>query len=417
MARRSLYRPAHEGILAPRALIGAAPQSEPLTRMVWLGDLAVDVHPKIEPVFPLWQAFEADAAGTFYQSSLWCRAWLDTVGQDLDVAVRIAVGRDGLGNVRFILPLQIRRRQGVDVLEFLCSPHNGYGYGIYHKEFLPSAAQWFDEHWSGVAALAGHFDAVALDSLPEGLYGSAHPLKSQFNVKGANLSFSMALGQDFEAIHKRKRDSENRRAARKKEEALAQTGLVRFDVPTGTADFHQTLDEMFRQQEQRLAERGVHGVFGPRERQFLHRIADLQDDKRPVLAPYRFACGDEVLAIMLGGLFGGGYWALISSLAAGASRKYSPGDLALRRTIAACCQAGLGFIDFSAGDSAYKRAWADKTIHLHSVLQARTLRGLAWATAMAVRLRTKRFIKSSPVLMPLLAEIRRLLCGRADITR
>ena len=85
--------------------------------------------------------------------------------------------------------------------------------------------------------------------------------------------------------------------------------------------------------------------------------------------------------------------------------------------IAACCESGLGFIDFSAGDSAYKRAWADETIQLLNALQAVTLRGLAWAIPMAAGLGIKRFIKSSPVLMPTLAEIRRMACGKPALKR
>lgn len=416
-ARRAFYRPGHERTLSRFAPIGDAGSRRTLAGPVCFSGLAIQVHHAIEPALPLWQAFEAEAAGTFYQSSLWCRAWVDTVGLDLKVAPRIVVGRDNAGQVRFILPLQIRRRQGVDVLEFLCSPHNGYGYGLYHKDFLPSAAAWFEDHWADVLALAGRFDAVALDQLPDRLLGSGHPLTGQFNVKGANPSFTTALGVDFEALHKRKRDGEDRRVVRKKEAALAQLGPVSFGVPHGKADFHATLDLMFEQQKGRLAERGVHGVFGPRERRFLHRIADLQDDDRPVLAPYRLVCGDEVLAIMLGGVFGGGYWALISSLAAGASRKHSPGDLALRRTIAACCATGLDFIDFSAGDSTYKRAWADETIQLHNVHRAVTLRGLAWTIPIVAGLGIKRFIKSSPVLMPVMAELRRMACGKPALTR
>lgn len=382
-----------------------------------IGGLAVDLHTSIEAVLPLWQDFEKDAAGTFYQSSLWCRAWVETVGASAGVAVRILAAHDSQGRVQFLLPLQIRRRQGAAVLEFLSAPQNGYGFGLYAPSFLADSGAWFEQHGRAVLGLAGDFDAILLNDMPDRLMGAAHPLSPLFNIRGANPSFTLALTPDFEAIHRQKRDSENRRTARKKEELLARLGDVSFGLPTGTASLHATLDQMFQQQQERLAEHGIHGVFGPQERQFLHRLADLQDESQPVLAPYRFTCGDDVLAIMLGGIFGGGYWALISSLAAGPSRKYSPGDLALRRTIAACCHSGLQFIDFSAGDSPYKRAWADKTIDLHVLLEAVTIKGLGWSVLMAARLWLKRQIKSSPTLMPVLAEIRRAAFGSRPLRR
>ncbi len=381
----------------------------------WHGGLRIRVHTAIGTALSQWQTFEKEAAGTFYQTSLWCRAWADTAGASFKVAIRVMVAENDAGEIQFILPLQIRRRQGVAVLEFLCSPHNGYGYGLYDRAFLPEAAAWFAAHWSAVLALAGPVDAVALNDMPDRLLGARHPLAAHFNLKGANPSFAMRLTADFDSIHKRKRDGEDRRMARKKEQSLAQLGEVTFGLPAGRAGLHRTLDQMFEQQENRLAERGVRGVFGPRERQFIHRLAELQDENNPVLAPYRLTCGGEVLAIMLGGLHGGGYWALISSLAPGPARKLSPGDLALRRTIAACCEAGLSFLDFSAGDQPYKRAWADDTILLRTALQAVTFKGLAWTVLMGARLWIKRRIKSSPLLMPLSAGLRRMVFGRRPL--
>jgi CelD/BcsL family acetyltransferase involved in cellulose biosynthesis len=118
---------------------------------------------------------------------------------------------------------------------------------------------------------------------------------------------------------------------------------------------------------------------------------------------------------MLGGIHANGYWALISSLATGPKRRHSPGDLALRRTIAACGEQGLSFFDFSAGDAPYKRQWADDTIELFHAVQARSLKGLVWCCGIAAFLLGKRIIKRTPLLKALALSARRKLLGkRAD---
>lgn len=410
---QAVYLPEHEGTVA-LSNQGATPcaRVQPSYPQALPAPSRVDVLESIDAAADDWAAFEPTAAGTLFQSLLWCRAWCDTIGNDRKVAVRIAMVRDDHGKLQAILPLQIRRRSGVRVLEWLTTPHASYGYGLFSRPILTQSQAWFEAVWPRVLERLGGYDAIALREMPERMFGASHPFTAIFNVKDANPSFAMHLEPDFEAIHAAKRKGEDRRANRKKEEALAKMGGLAFGLPPSRETLHETLDTMFRHQQARLAERGVHGTFGPLERQFIHRLADLQDPENPVLAPYNLVCGGEVLAVMMGGLHGGTFWALISSLSPGAIRKYSPGDVALRRTIRACCESGLETLDFSAGDSPYKRAWADDVIQLHNSLGARTLLGLAWASSTALRITVKRQIKTSPILTELAFRLRRTLFGQ-----
>ena len=377
-----------------------------------LPQLDITVYRDLEAIGPLWTAFQAKAHGTLYQSAIWCRAWFETAGANQNITPLIIVATGQRQQVQFMLPLQVRRQWGVRVLEWLGSPHNNYGCGLYHPDFLGLARRWFDDNWPELMATAGPYDAIALSDMPDRLNGIGNPMAGIFNLRGANRSYAMRLSADFAAMYKEQRSAGDRRSARKKENGLAQAGAITFGLPDGKDALHGVLDTMFEQQENRLAERGVHDVFGPAERAFIHRIADLQDERDPVLAPYELKCGGETLAVMLGGIFGGTYWALISSLAATDLRRYSPGDIALRRTIEACCQRGLNSFDFSAGTSRYKKSWAGEVIQLHCHLGARNLRGLALTSAIAIKQVLKRRIKETPLVLALANSMRRGLRGR-----
>ena len=373
--------------------------------------LTLDICVSLDPVLADWREFEKSSAGTLFQNSLWCRAWLDTVGRSVSAEPRIVMARDPEGRLRFILPLQVRRRQGVRVLEWLGSPQHNYGYGLYDSAFLPQARQWFDANWDLLLAKIGGFDAILLAENPERMFGCVNPLATQFNMLGANPSFALALEPDFEALHVRKHSSERRRSARKNEARLAQSGTLEFGLPTSKPELHGLIETMFSHQQARLAEHGIHNVFGTVERQFIHRLAEMQDEDHPLLAPYHLRQNGEVLATMLGGLHGKCYWALISSLAPGPQRKHSPGEMALRRTIASCCERGLRTFDFSAGDAAYKRQWSDEIIELHTIMRAVTLAGFAWTAAMGFRLAAKRTIKRTPALLQAGTMLRRIVLG------
>jgi CelD/BcsL family acetyltransferase involved in cellulose biosynthesis len=67
---------------------------------------------------------------------------------------------------------------------------------------------------------------------------------------------------------------------------------------------------MFEHQAQRLAEFGVHGVFGVTEKEFVHLLADEQNEGHSFLLPYALKCDGRTLAVTLGGRHREIYWAL-----------------------------------------------------------------------------------------------------------
>jgi CelD/BcsL family acetyltransferase involved in cellulose biosynthesis len=369
----------------------------------------------IDAIAADWRRFETEAIGSLYQTYLWCRAWQDTVGAALGTEPVIVVLRDADGDMLALLPLQIRRRHGLRILEWLASSSNNYGFGLYHARFAARAGEWLRLNWPEIVRRIGRIDAVALRDNPDRLSGHVNPMDGMFTTRGANRSYALTLQDDYASLYAARREGESRRAARKKDRALSRLGSVSFGLPASLADTHATLEQMFKLQECRLAEHGIRNVFSAEERAFIHRLADLQDPDKPLLAPYTLKLDGDVIATFLGGLHGETFWALISSLGAGPQRKCSPGDAALRGSIEACCKAGLKTYDFSAGASRYKLNWADVTIQLHDIIAPVTLRGLAYAWPLRVAIAGKRTIKENPALLDQIGRARRLVFGKSPV--
>jgi CelD/BcsL family acetyltransferase involved in cellulose biosynthesis len=369
--------------------------------------MKITVYEDLDGIEAEWRSFQREAAGTFYQSFEWCSAWIETVGRDADIRARIVTGKDEQGQLRFLLPFGLRRRWGATVVEWIGSSQINYGYGLYHKSFLPSARQWFGaEGWSVLHEL-GQFDALRLQEMPEHLHGFPHPLLDWTTVPAANRSYAMSLHADYEQIYAAKRSGETRRGNRKRDAKLEKIGNVTFGLPGSIERTHALLDLMFQHQQSRLAESGIRSVFTKEEREFVHRLAEKGD----ILLPYHLSIDGELAAMMLGARFDNTYWALISSLNAGIARRHSPGDAALRRMIEACCKLGLTRLDFSSGDTPYKMHWADEVLQMREAIRFRTISGLPFAVAMLSTVTAKRAVKQSTILWRLFSMLRARIHG------
>jgi CelD/BcsL family acetyltransferase involved in cellulose biosynthesis len=409
----TIYAQVHEKTLAPDCLRAIDPiAARQPVRQAAAEHLTLSVHTALAPIETLWTAFQEQAHTTFYQTFLWCRAWCETVGKAKNIEIRIVVASDENGGTVFILPLQVRRHYGVQVLEWLGGPHTTYGHGLFAPHFLPRSQDWLTGNWAHIVRLAGPVDAIFLADMPIALSGEPHPLQQLFNLTGPNRSHRMALSSDYGQLLAAKRSAETRRVYRKKERAFAALGDLTFGLPKTRQETHATLEIMFDQQRERLREHGIRGIFTKIERDFIHHLVDIQDESNPILLPYMLKFRGEVLSVQLGGLHANTFWAMIISLAATDLRRFSPGDLALRRTIEASCNHGLACFDFATGDTEYKLHWTDGVISLHVLLAATNLRGLPWACATGVGLVAKRLIKQSAAMRNAAMALRRALFGR-----
>ncbi len=353
-----------------------------------------------------WQTLEEAGQSTLYQSWAWCAAWRDTVGRARGITPVVVMGQDAEGRPLFVLPLQLDRRWGTTLLQWQTWPHASYGYGLYAADFLPRAGEWFARHHTDLAQRLPAFDLWALHDMPAELFAMPHPFAALFNLRGANALYAMDIGSDFAALHAAKRSGETRRSTRKRDTRLEAMGRLSFGLPHSAAERQDVLERMFADHRNRMAEANVHGVFDDVGKAFVHALGANDDAGSPLLRPYVLRLDDRILAVKLGAVHGGCFWALISSLAAGPERKYSPGDLALRRMIEACCAEGLESIDFASGDTPYKQHWADRVVPLFSLVRPRTARGAALWLPVAGYYHAKRVAKHTPLLKDLHRSIR-----------
>ena len=294
------------------------------------------------------------------------------------------------------------------MLEWHGSPDTPYGYGLFADTFLPRASTWFKDNVDTVLSKAGRFDLLHLTNMPQTMFGQPHPLICTFNVTGANETYILKLDSDFGELYKRKRNSETRRANRRKDNRMLEGGGVAFRHVTDPVEIPAVINVMLEHKIARLAAEGIHGVFDAEICAMVQKLAIAKSGDALLFSTHVLEHENEIVACTFGGWLNGTYWFFISSIEPESMlAKHSPGDYALRKTIEQCCEAGLDTFDFGAGSASYKVGWTDETTQLFSSIRASTVAALPLATYEAGLMLLKGIVKGHPRLKALAFKLRR----------
>jgi CelD/BcsL family acetyltransferase involved in cellulose biosynthesis len=381
-------------------------------------DLTIELHRDMGDLEPLWREFERRATCTVFQTYRWLSTWFATVGGTTGVEPAIMCARDAAGVPVLILPFGITTHRGTRILGWLGGEHANYQFGLFAPDWLDAIGPAdFEALWHEIVAALPAFDLLCFADQPEAWDGRTNPFVHLPHLPSANRSHVLHLAADYETLYAAKRSSSTRRSARKRDKRLEQDGLVEFCHPTTPREIAAALATLFSQKIPHMESIGVGDVYGPAFPDFLVALAPPAGDEPSPLDIRCLTCGGETIATVLGAVGKGRYYGLILSMTDGPLRRHSPGELALRRTIEACCAMGLGEFDLSQGEAAYKAAWADDQLAQFDTLIAYTAKGHAYAAVARLTLTAKRHIKQSPRLLAAANALRKGLLGRNSHAR
>jgi CelD/BcsL family acetyltransferase involved in cellulose biosynthesis len=351
-----------------------------------------------------WLKLENMHSGTYYQSHAWCHAWVETVGKARNIRPLIIIAQNLNEETAFIFPFQLRRKLGLNILEWLSQPDNNYGLGLFNLEILP--ALWFEEHFSSLLqAINGH-DVINLENMPRKLGNFINPLSSVLKVESANRSYAMQLNNDYEALNGNKRTTKSLSTTRRRDKRLSELGNVTFEIETNVLESHRYLTEALLHKNTQLEQQGIPPIFDSVQQKFFDLLVSSD------LRIYRLALDGVTISTVIGAIHNNCFWFMITTMAQSAARQFSPGDLLLRKIIEHCCKSGIERFDFSSGSNEYKLVWADEDVLLYDLVATQRLRGLPHAAALLAFKTAKKFIKGTENNRKLFYAIRRFMRGR-----
>ncbi|HEY0301171.1 MAG TPA: GNAT family N-acetyltransferase [Rhizomicrobium sp.] len=358
---------------------------------------------------PAWRALEQQAAlATPYQGYDFLRLWHRHIGAPSGVTPCIVVAYDGKGTPLFLWPFGRRGLGGLKVVEFLGGKHANFNMALWRRDVAEQIGA--GELRGVLAQLSARADMVMLVNQPLTWAGATNPFALLPQQRSANFGFSGALIADFEALFRARTNAAARKKMRKKANALAGYGAVRFARADGAAEIRPVLDAFFKQKAVRMRAQGLPDVFAaPGVRRFIEAasIAGAPDGK-PLIELYSLSVDDIVVATM-GGIAGGGrFCAMFNSIRAGRYAVESPGEQLLVNLVQQCCARGFDTFDLGIGEAHYKGLFCGDAEPLFDSYWPLSASGGRVAFVFRLAAAAKRAVKQHRTLWSLVRATRRL---------
>jgi CelD/BcsL family acetyltransferase involved in cellulose biosynthesis len=377
-----------------------------------ISELKISVGASLSDVEAEWQILERSALCSYFQSYEWCKSWIEVGDGKNNISPLILIARSATGEVQFILPMQIRRRFGLKVLEWLCQPENNYGVGLFRIDNpQQDLTAWMANNFTKLLKVLPAYDVAALENMPMSLLERPNPLNSINRFASADQSFFARLQPNFEALHEAKRTSKSISKIRRRDERLLELAELTFEISNGHAETATAMQQIIKHKSAQLAEFGVRNFPAENITRFFDTILKNSSD-HAALHVFSLKQSGQTISGLIGARFAETFWLMILAMDPRGPTQFSPGDYVLRKSIAWACENGLKNYDFGVGYSNYKEHWADTELQLYSYYAARTLRGLPLAALFLFYNSTKRLVKNTHFLKTFFFKLRKALRGK-----
>ena len=375
--------------------------------------MQLSITSDLEAIEPEWRRFEQRAECTPFQAFDWLSAWQRCIGSRAGVTPAIVTGRQGNGELLFILPLAIERSRFSRRCVFLGHDVCDYNGPLLAPEFpcIVASAE-FAKWWRAVEAFIQEkeeyrYEVVLLDKMPERIGRQANPLLALATTLNPNCAYRASLGQDWESYYGGRRSSATRGRDRTKRRRLADNGELRLITANDPDDRKSTLRTLFHQKNQCLAQKDAAGL--PRhgfsnlftqsgQSRFYLSITDTADS---FLHVSRLDVGSTCVAANMGLQFRESYYYILASYDDGPLSRFGPGVIHLHELMRYAISRGFRHFDFTIGDHPYKLDWADEKFNLYDHVAAAGWLGLPAAAKLMLIPRAKQWLKKSPSLWQL----------------
>lgn len=343
------------------------------------GQIVVARFASFEEARESWQALEPEALLYGTQTFEWLAHWYDKVGRANRLQPCVILVSDRAGTPLLLLPLGIRKAQGIASLTWLGGDITDYHAPLVQREFAERVRpDEFVRIWDEVRKALPPHDVVHFEKQPERIEDRPNPVLYLPHQVAYDMNYASRLGADWEAFHHAMVKPTLRADSRRKRRLLAQLGTLRFEVARAAAQFDAISRSMVQQKIQRYLETGTYSLFNNcRYRSFfLEPSRELL--QRDLLHVSALKLDDEIIATHWGLVFRGRLYYVMATFAGGPWSKYSPGRLMLEELFQWCFGRGIEVLDFTIGDEPFKRTWSNETHRLYKHMEPLNARGAVY---------------------------------------
>jgi CelD/BcsL family acetyltransferase involved in cellulose biosynthesis len=290
---------------------------------------------------------------TPFQRREWLDAFYGAAKLDESISPLVATIRDAQGELAMRLPLLIRRKDNLTVIEFA-----DLGLTDFNAPLLgPAAPQTQKESRIALRALRRALpkaDLLRLEKMPPVLHGKVNPLSTLNGTRPSAVNGNViALTDDWEAYSKTRHRTYRMELGRCWR-IFQKNPDAQFKIVRDREEALLLLEKMEVQQRERMREVGADYMLDdPIPAEFYRRLVSNAENGFAIVTA--LTAGDEVVAASLGVR---DQDTMITIRLTNAGKKWSnisPGRLAVEKTLQLMHSEGCRTIDLSIGNYAYKR--------------------------------------------------------------
>lgn len=348
-----------------------------------------------------WRAFEGpQSVLTPYQRFDFLSVWQQHVGAHCGLQPFIVVAYDAQRQPLLLLPLGVRRENGIQVARFLGGKHATFNMPIYRRDFIIDAGKSdLDAVLQAIRSESGEIDTLALTQQPQRWHNLPNPmalLPTQASVNGCPLMPLVPTATPADRI-----SNSFRRRLKSKERKLQALPGYRYLQADTDADITRLLDAFFTIKPLRMAQQKLPDVFSDAGvAEFIRSACHTRlADGGHAIEIHALECDEEVIAIYAGVADGDRFSMMFNTYTMSGNARYSPGLILMRNIVDRYATLGYTAIDLGIGSDEYKRLFCKDDEPIFDSYIGVSPRGKIAASGQSSLARVKRLVKQTPMLM------------------
>jgi CelD/BcsL family acetyltransferase involved in cellulose biosynthesis len=349
----------------------------------------------------IWHGFARHGGATPFQQPEFLAAWYGTLGARPGLTPVIVEATRSDGEPALLVPLCLRREQGLRVLSFPDDGVSDNNAPVVGPGAPATEVEW-NMLWSAVRSALPPADLLRLEKMPMLLAGQINPVLWLGSSNPSQLNaHPLEIGDDYEA-YSRSRTKKFRKEQERIWRVFNRHEGAQFDLVDDPSRRLGILHEMERLQSVRMAEIGASYLLDDTDYAALYRRLVSSVAASEVVLGALTAQG-ELVGALLGVTNGHSVTFVRLAHAGGEWSSASPGRLVIERTLMALHERGVRRFDFSVGDYSYKENFGVSTVPLADIVIAMSWRGIPASAASTLRA----VLRQMPAVMAMRDRLRR----------
>jgi CelD/BcsL family acetyltransferase involved in cellulose biosynthesis len=362
---------------------------------ITLANFEIRITGDVGEILEDWKGLESQALSTPFQTQAWLLPLYESLAPALNAKPLFAlVSEKSRGRPVMLLPLCVRRRHGVRVIEFADLGVSDYNAPLIAPDFELAPQSW-TALWRKILRLLSRGSILHFEKMPPRIGERPNPLVA-YSPKARKMevaSWGVSLPASFAEYDSHVLHQTFARELARKGRRVGRRGTVDYALAQTAAEKRAVFDILARQRQARCDEMGRPNILAERAyRQFYEAVAVESPIGLATLG--RLRVGSETVGTVLSLNHRGASYVLMSTYQGGDWKSCSLGNVVIQSAVKHSIEQRVGYFDLTIGNEGYKQHFGATPSPLYALMQPLNPLGTMVAQTIYISEHVKKVVKS-----------------------